>query len=70
MTSHPDRQALDDWAIYGPGNPRIAELVRQLALQHGLRLADIESHIEAGLQEWLKRLEAAKNTDQASNAAS
>lgn len=59
MASHPDRQALDGWAIYGPGNPRITELVRQLALQHGLRVANIESHIEAGLREWLQRLEAA-----------
>lgn len=62
MTSHPDRQALDDWAIYGPGNPRIAELVRQLALQHGLRVANIEAGIEATLQEWLQRLDAARKT--------
>lgn len=60
MASHPDRQALDDWAIYGPGNPRIAELVRRLALLHDLRAADIEARIEAGLREWLQRLEAAE----------
>ena len=62
MASHPDRQMLDDWAIYGPATPRIAELVRQLALRHGLRVANIESHIEAGLQEWLQRLEAVGKT--------
>lgn len=70
MTSHPDRQALDDWAIYGPGNPRIAELVRRLALKHDLRMADIESHIEAGLREWLQRLEAAGKSVQGNSTDS
>ena len=61
MTTHPDRQAIDDWALYGPKNPRIAELVRELALKHDLRVGDIESHIEAGLREWLEILDAAEN---------
>jgi hypothetical protein len=26
MTTHPDRQAIDDWAIYGPKNPHIADV--------------------------------------------
>lgn len=58
--SHPDRQAIDDWALYGPKNPRIAELVRQLALRHHLGVADIESRIESGLREWLQILDAAQ----------
>ncbi|VDC21826.1 hypothetical protein [Pseudogemmobacter humi] len=60
MASHPDRQALDDWAIYGPANPRLTELVGQLALRHDLRSADIEARIEAGLRVWLQRLEVAE----------
>lgn len=70
MTGHPDRQALDDWAIYGPTTPRIAELVRQLALQHDVRVADIESHIEAGLREWLQRLEVAEEGTQGNSIGS
>ena len=69
MTIHPDRQAIDDWALYGPKNPRIAELVRELALRHDLRVADIESHIEAGLREWLQILNAAENTTPGDSAS-
>lgn len=68
MNIHPDRQALDDWALYGPKNPHIAELVRELALQHEFRIADIESHIEARLREWLEILDAAENATLGDNA--
>lgn len=67
MNIHPDRQAIDDWALYGPKNPRIAELVRELALRHHLVVADIESQ-EAGLREWLQILHAAENVAQGDGA--
>ena len=68
MTSHPDRQAIDDWPIYGPKNPHIAELIRELALRHHLVVADIESQIEAGLREWLQIMDAAENATQGDGA--
>ena len=68
MNIHPDRQAIDDWALYGPKNSRIAEAVRELARRHDLRVADIESHIEAGLRDWLNVLDAAKTTNRGDGA--
>lgn len=40
---HPDRHAIDDWTLNGPKNGRIEELVRELTLEHGLRLSEVEN---------------------------
>ncbi len=57
---HPDIQALHDWPMYGPKDPRIADLVRELALDHGLRLEEIETIIEAALRAKLQQLQNAQ----------
>ncbi len=64
-----ERQALDDWFIYGPKDPEIALLVQRLVAEHGLRTAEIESYIEAGLREWLQALDAVANANQGNNAS-
>lgn len=40
---HPDRRAIDDWTLNGPKNGRIEELIRELTLEHGLRLSEVEN---------------------------
>lgn len=47
---HPDRHEVDDWFLYGPKDTRIAELVNDLVIQHGMRVADVESLILIALQ--------------------
>ncbi len=42
---HPDRHAIDDWVLNGPKNARIEELVRELTLERGLRLSEVEDII-------------------------
>ncbi len=42
---HPDSHELNDWAIYGPKSPEIACLVDRLALDHGMRVREIEGLI-------------------------
>ncbi len=54
--NHPDNHLLNDWAIYGPKDPRIAHLVSQLALDHGLRVADIEELLVAALEKQVVEL--------------
>ncbi|MGR3369256.1 MAG: hypothetical protein ACU0CC_09760 [Sagittula sp.] len=49
--AHPDSHLLDDWVLYGPKDARIERLVRRLALDHGLRVADIEDFIVATLEQ-------------------
>jgi len=49
LPDHPDRHAIDDWLLYGPKNTRIEELVRELTLQCGLRLNEVEGIIEGVL---------------------
>lgn len=60
MTSrqHPDSHELDDWAIYGPKNPEIASLVDRLALDHGLRVHEIENLILRALRDRIVEEEA------------
>ncbi|MBY6115980.1 hypothetical protein KUW09_14390 [Mameliella alba] len=53
---HPDSHLLDDWAVYGPKNPKIEKLVRYLALDHGLRVSDIENRIVLSLEEYVFEL--------------
>ncbi|MFN3208747.1 MAG: hypothetical protein ACE369_07050 [Roseovarius sp.] len=49
--NHPDNHLLNDWAIYGPKDPRIEHLVSQLALDHGMRVAEIEEWIVLALKQ-------------------
>lgn len=49
--THPDRQELDDWAIYGPKDPEISRAVARLVLNHGLSVRDVEALILLTLQE-------------------
>lgn len=55
---HPDSQELRDWALYGPKNPEIAWLVDRLALDHGLRVGEIEELILRALKDRLDQEEA------------
>lgn len=50
LPHHPDQQALIDWGTFGPKDPRIEQLVWELAHDHGLRLAEIEALIVATLE--------------------
>lgn len=54
---HTDVHALHDWPMYGPKDPRIADLVRELALGHSLRVQEIETIIEAALLAKLQQLQ-------------
>lgn len=60
---HPDIHALHDWPMYCPKEPRIADLVRELALDHGLRVEEIEAIIEAALAARLQQLRAAQSRE-------
>ncbi len=55
---HPDQHAIDDWFLYGPQNQQIEPLVRQLAIEHGLRLAEVEEFIVAALETRLLALKS------------
>lgn len=55
---HPDRHELDDWALYGPKNLEISELVDRLAFDHGLRVREIEDFILQALRDRLAAEEA------------
>lgn len=47
---HPDQRAVDDWFLYGPKNVDIENLVRELTLERGLRLAQVEDEIVTALR--------------------
>lgn len=47
---HQDSHALDDWFMYGSKDSRIEQLVRSLALTHGMRIFEIENLIVETLQ--------------------
>lgn len=49
--AHPDQHDIDNWILYGPKNGQISELVRDLTLDCGLGLAEVESLIIAVLEE-------------------
>jgi hypothetical protein len=51
--NHPDSHELHDWPLYGPKDPEIANLVDQLAYDHGLRVREIETIILRALNERL-----------------
>lgn len=57
VRTHPDSHILDDWVLYGPRDARIEQLVSRLALDHGLRVAEIEDLIIAALERRMLRLE-------------
>lgn len=40
-----ERQALDDWFVYGPRSPEIAMMVERLVQERGLQTAEIEMMI-------------------------
>lgn len=48
---HPDMHEIGDWFLYGPKNAQIEEIVRELTLIHGLRLAAVEGLIVTALEE-------------------
>jgi hypothetical protein len=56
--NHPDQHQIDDWFLYGPQNPEIEALVRELTIGKGLRLAEVESLIVNALEEKLRLLGA------------
>lgn len=47
---HPDQHEIDDWFLYGPKNGEIENLVRELTLKRGFRLAQVEDEIVAALR--------------------
>lgn len=55
---HPDSHELDDWPIYGPKDQQISTLVARLALNHRMRVKDIEALIIAALEVRLAQEEA------------
>ncbi|WP_294607160.1 hypothetical protein [uncultured Roseovarius sp.] len=61
VRTHPDSHLLNDWVLYGPRDARIEQLVSRLALDHGLRVAEIEDLIVAALG---RRLAELANGDQ------
>ncbi|MGZ3215096.1 DUF429 domain-containing protein [Paracoccus sp. T5] len=56
-SDHPDSHELDDWALYGPKDPEIAQLVGRLALNHGLRVQEIEDLLIKALKEQIAAAE-------------
>lgn len=54
---HPDSHELDDWGLYGPKDPEISRIVSRLALNHGLRVREIEDLILQALKERLAQEE-------------
>lgn len=55
---HPDSHELDDWGLYGPKDPEICRHVDRLALDHGLRVREIEDLILQALKDRLAMEEA------------
>lgn len=52
-----ERQALDDWFVYGPRSPEIAMMVQRLVDERGLRTTEIEVMILRMLENELARHE-------------
>jgi len=61
---HPDQQALIDWGMYGPRDPRIDQLVWELAHDHGLRLVEIEELLLSALEQKSRVLKERVRNDQ------
>lgn len=62
MKHHPDdHNGLIDWALYGPKDPEIGQLVYQLAYGRNLRLVEIEDLIKDVLRRRLT--ESSKSQD-------
>ena len=51
---HPDATAIRDWALYGPRDSAITNLVERLAYERGMRLEDIELLITGALTDALQ----------------
>lgn len=51
---HPDATAIRDWALYGPRDLAITNLVERLAYERGMRLEDIELLITGALTDALQ----------------
>ena len=60
VRTHPDSHLLDDWVLYGPKDVRIEQLVSRLALDHGLRVAEIEERIVCALKQLVMEREKNK----------
>lgn len=56
VRTHPDSHLLDDWVLYGPRDARIEQLVSRLALDHGLRVVEIEGLMVSALEQRLAEL--------------
>jgi hypothetical protein len=56
--SHSDQGNIDNWILYGPKNNGIESLMREWALAHGLRIADVESEMLRALREMREEFEA------------
>lgn len=61
VDEHPDAAAIRDWALYGPRDPQIAILVERLAIEHGMRLGDVECLIIDKLAAELRKRSADSN---------
>lgn len=51
---HPDAAAIRDWALYGPRDSAIINLVERLAYERWMRLDDIELLITGALKTALR----------------
>ncbi|WP_406870959.1 hypothetical protein ABEB22_04955 [Thioclava sp. 'Guangxiensis'] len=58
---HDDIRQICDWELYGPKDPRIYLLVRELAFSHGLRVSKIEEVIFTALARELDELRRTEN---------
>ncbi|WP_421702764.1 hypothetical protein [Aliiroseovarius sp.] len=56
--SHPDIHQINDWFLHGPQNPRIEELVRELTLERGIRLSEVEELLSLALENKLLEMKS------------
>lgn len=59
MTKRDDDQGkdLDDWILYGPRDPEVFATVLRLAIEHGLKIKEIEMLILCALRQRLTQIE-------------
>lgn len=53
---HPDQDKINDWFLNGPRDHAVEALVRELTIDHGLRLAEVEGLIIDALRQKLRTL--------------
>lgn len=63
VPSHPDQHALIDWGTFGPKDPRIEQLVWELAQDHGLRLFEIEGLLLSAMEQKARALKELGRND-------